>query len=208
MKKILTVILVIALTGVLFTGPARSEEGKNHLTAFLLSFAVPGLGQWYAGSPGSARLFIASELIALSGFYVTRVIKHSYGNDYLMYAANHAGVNPSGYGTDYLGALGAYDTSFDYNQAQEQKPGSPAVYTGPQEWDWDSYESRDRFKELRERELDYDNYATYCVTGIILNHFFAGLNASNLVRRSSGSDGRISARPDPEGIRMNYSWRF
>ena len=63
------------------------------------------------------------------------------------------------------------------------------MYTGSQSWNWDSVESRLRFRNLRERELDYENNIKYCIAGIVLNHFIAGLHASKF---SNVSTNRIS----------------
>ncbi len=209
MDRFLSRAAACALLLALMSQSAFCDGGKNRMTAFLLSFAAPGLGQWYAGSPGSAKLFIASEFMTLGGYFFSSGIGSSYGNDYLRFAAVHAGVNPAGYGSEYLAVLGAYDSSFDYARAQEQKTASPVSYDGAQAWKWDSYENRDRFKQIRESELDYDNYAKYCVAGLILNHFLAGLHASQLVHRQQADGGNsINIYPAPAGIHANYYWRF
>lgn len=104
--------------------------------------------------------------------------------------------------------LGAYDSSFDHARAQEQKSATPVKYDGPQAWNWDSYDNRDHFKQLRERELDYENYMKFFVAGVILNHFLAGMNASKLVRQSTMSTAAVSVRPTIAGLHANYSWRF
>ena len=202
----MTIVLAILLS--LVSRDVSAETGRNRMTAFLLSCAVPGLGQWYAGSPGSARMFIASELMTLGGFVYTTRISDSYGNDYLRFASVHAGVNPGGYGPEYLAVLGAYDSSFDHARAQEQKSASPVTYEGPMAWNWDSYENRDRFKQIREFELNYENYAKYCVAGLILNHLLAGLHASQLVNRLSNDSGGVSIHPSAASLRAQYSWRF
>lgn len=178
------------------------------MTAFLLSFAVPGLGHWYAGAPGAAKLYITSELLVWGGYFFSSSLKSASRDDYLRYATIHAGVNPAGQGSSYLGALSAYDSSFDYNRAQDQGSKYPEYYDGPQAWDWDSYDNRDRFKQLREKELDYENYAKYCVAGMFLNHFLAGLNASKLVRESAPAGSAVRVHPTHDGIAANYSWRF
>ncbi len=208
MNRFISRVFVIAFSVFLLTQNTWAGEGKNRKTAFFLSLAVPGLGQWYAGSPGSARLFIASELMTLGGFFYTTRLKQSYGDDYLRFASVHAGVNPSGYGSEYLALLGAYDSSFDQARAQEQKSDSPVPYEGPQAWNWDSYRNRDHFKQIRESELNFENYAKYCIAGLILNHLLAGMNASQVAGRQSPVIGGASVHPTITGLQANYSWRF
>ena len=185
-----------------------SEERKDYVKAFLLSFALPGLGQYYGNSPGNAKLFIASELALWGCYYYTLSIKGDYRDDYLSYAALHAGVNPSGHGTSYLNAVGGFKSSFDYNNYQLQTSDNPVVYSGNLVWNWDAEENRSRFKYLRERELDYENYAKYCVAGIILNHFLSGLHAAKLIQRSSEPNGAVMVNTLRDGLTAHYSWSF
>ena len=185
-----------------------SDEPKNHIKAFLLSFALPGLGQYYAESPGNAKIFIAAELAIWGGYYYNTLIKKSYRQDFLSQAALHAGVNPSGFGASYLNALGSFDSSFEYNQYQLQIDKNPELYTGSLMWEWDSGKDRSYFKKLRERELDYKNYARYCTAGIILNHFLSGLNAAKLVRTGYNKRTVLTVNILDEGLLANYSWSF
>ena len=191
-----------------FTDMASSDERKDHIKAFLLSFALPGLGQYYAESPGNAKIFIATELAIWGGYYYNTFIKKSYRQDYLSQAALHAGVNPSDFGASYLNALGSFDSSFDYNQYQFQIDNNPELYTGSLVWKWDSGRERSYFKKLRERELDYKNYARYCIAGIILNHFLSGLNAAKLIRAGNNENSVLTVDILEEGLTARYSWSF
>jgi len=208
MKKstLMTAMLCFLLTVHIHT--ARSEERINHVRAFLLSLALPGLGQYYVGSPGSAKIFIASELALWSGYYYTIRIEDSYRHDYIMHAANHAGVNSTNLGASYLNALGSFDSSFEYNHYQYQTRDNPTLYTGDLAWEWDDGRERSRFKKLRERELDYENYSKYCVAGVILNHFLSGLNASQIAKKARDNVSGISVHALEKGLAARCSWSF
>jgi len=207
-KKTLTAYLIAASVLLSFPEGIRCEPERDHMTAFFLSLAVPGLGQWYAGSPGSGKMFIAAEVMIWGGVFYTSLLKNSYASDYLRFASVNAHVNPEGYGTTFLSALGAYDSSYEYNRAQEQGTSNPVTYEGAQSWKWDSYEDRDRFKQLREHELDFENYGKYCIAGIVLNHFLAGINASKLVRQTTLKTAQTAVIPTPDGLSAYYTWRF
>ena len=162
MKKyiIIAVCISVTLMGVSIDNCKAAE--KDHVKAFLLSFAVPGLGQYYAGSAGSAKVFIASELVMWGAYFFNTTLKNSYHNDYIFHASLHAGVKPSGLGDPaYLNAIGFYQSSFEYNQYQKQVEYDPVLYIGDKMWDWDENANRLRYKNLRERELDYKNYIKY-----------------------------------------------
>ena len=180
---IYTVTLIFLVFSGSFSG--RCERDVDTFKAFLLSFAVPGLGQYYAGSTGYAKLFIASELAIWTGYYYNGMMKDARGQDYYSYAALHAGVNPSGFGTSYLNVIGAFKSSFEHNAYKQQTTANPVLYSGNQSWNWDSEESRLRYRSLRERELDYENNLKYCIAGVVLNHFIAGLHASKLTNSKS-----------------------
>ncbi len=185
-----------------------SANDKSHVRAFFLSFALPGLGQYYAGSSGSAKMFISTEIIMLGALFYTTSMKESSQNDYISKASLHSGVNPKGFGTSYLNALGSFGSSFEYNQYQKQISYDPVLYTGDKMWNWDENKNRLRFKNLRERELDYKNYIKYCTAGIILNHFLAGLNASKIVQNTNNTHTALNVNVIDRGLSVNYLRSF
>ena len=190
MKNVLKSGLFVALiVCLLISGSfqAQCQQKNDSFKLFLLSFAIPGLGQYYNGSLGYAKLFLATELVLWGGYYYNNVMKDASGEDYYTYAALYAGVNPEGYGTSYINAIGAYNSSFDYNATKLQSSANPVLYYGSKSWNWESEEYRLRFRNLRERELDYENNIKYCIAGIVCNHLIAGLQASK--SGNVGSDG-------------------
>ncbi len=206
--KIVTFVLLCFLI-VFFCVPAvHAESAKDHMKAFFLSFAVPGLGEYYAGSPGSARMFIAAELAIWGGYYYNVLLKENSRDDYLQYASLHAGANPSIGGASYINAMVSFNSSFDYNQHQLQVSSNPVQYDGQYVWNWGSPQHRRHFKKLREQELDYENYTKYCVAGAILNHFLSGLHASRLVRMQQESNKSVTIHVIDSGLAALYSWSY
>ena len=208
MKK--TTACLILILAFIFTNinQARSDEKKDHFKAFLMSLVIPGSGQFYAGSPGYAKIFIASELAILGSYYYNTIMKDASRQDYLSQAALYAGVNPSGLGSRYLNAIGAYNSSYDYNKSRLQINVYHVLYTQKMAWEWDIEEHRLRFRNFRERELDYKNNVKYCIAGIVLNHFLSALNASKLVQNENRSSPAVTLNVLNEGMAVNYSRRF
>ncbi|MCE5249495.1 ERO1 family protein [bacterium] len=180
----------------------------TNMKAFLMSFAVPGLAQYYQGSGGYAKLFFTTELAIWSGYYYNHMMKNARAQDYYAYAVLHAGVNPSGAGTSYLNAIGAYNSSFDYNGYMHQRSTEPVLYSGSKAWNWDAEENRLRFRNLRERELDYENNLKYCIAGAVLNHFISGLHASKLNQKSASHAQVITVNVLDGGLGATYIRSF
>ena len=207
-SKLFTATLIAMLMLTCMTPSLRAEGGKDHMKAFLLSLAVPGLGEYYAGSPGSARLFIGAELAIWGGYYYNTVLMKRSRDDYLNYAGNHAGVNPEGAGSSYLNAMVSFNSSFDYNQYQQQVSGNPTIYDAQYAWNWETPQHRRHFKKLREQELDHENFVKYCIAGLICNHFLSGLHASRLVRTQHESNAAVTVNVLDSGLAAQYSWSF
>ena len=209
-KSYKTVVISLLITAVILTIPCRlsAAEKKEPMKAFLMSLLVPGLGQYYAGSPGYAKVFIAAELAIWGGYFYNTTIKDVSRQDYNSQAALHAGVNPKKFGTSYLNAIGSYNSSYDYNVRQIQSQFNPALYNGDKAWEWDTVESRLRFRNLRERELDYENNVKFCIAGIVLNHFLSALNAQNLVQKQNTANASITINVLDGGLGATFSRRF
>ena len=204
MKRTVTIFILAAsflLMGNIRQGYAGNTPDQKK--AFLMSLAIPGLGQYYAGSPGYAKMFFAAEIAIWGMYYYDTTMKSSTRDNYLTFAAMHAGVNPDGRGETYLNAVGGFSSSFDYNNWQLTKE-SPIQYTGSNGWNWDSEADRGRFKQLRVRELDYENAVKYCVAGLVLNHLLSALHASKMVHQP-GTSSSVSVIPMREGLSALYS---
>lgn len=209
MKRIITILLLAGLAGGSVPARATAAEGpKDTMTAFLLSFIVPGLGQYYAGSFGAGKRYIAAELAIWGGYYYNISMKAGRRQDYVTQAALHAGATLSDAPASYINAVGAYASSFDYNHRMLQREYNPVQYEGDLAWNWDDPAERARFKKLRESELNYKNYAKYCIAGVILNHFLAGLNATHIARSMNEQSSLTVDVLNGGGLGATFTRRF
>jgi len=204
-----TVCFILILVMLLSSGNnVLADQKRDHVKAFFMSLFIPGFGQYYAGTPRYAKVFIAVELAIWGCYYYNTAMKHDSRQDYFSQAALYAGVNPSGFGAPYLNAIGAYNSSYDYNIKRLQSSSNPVLYSGEQTWEWDTEGHRIQFRNLRERELDYENNLKYCIAGIVLNHFLSALNASKLVQKQNRYDSAVTLNVLNEGIIATYSRSF
>jgi len=207
-KKILSYTTLIIILLVANTHNLDAEGQKNPFNAFIMSFIIPGLGQYYAESPGWCKFFISTELAIWSGYYYNTLMMEARRQDYFSQAALHAGVNPSGFGASYLNAVGSFNSSYEYNLRQFQSVSNPKLYTGKQSWNWDNETERQRFKNLVKRKLDYKNNMKLCISGIILNHFLAGLNASKLAKEKNRVQATLRVNVVNNGLIATYTRSF
>lgn len=186
----------------------QAIEKNDRMTAFVMSFILPGLGQYYAGAPGYGKAFIASELALWGGYFYNTSMKIASRKDYYSQAALHAGVNPSGKGIRYLNAVGAFNSSFEYNGRQMQISPNPVLYEGLGSWEWDIESNRLKFRNLRERELEYENNVKFFMAGIVLNHFLSALNASRIVQNNSLETASLVVFPLDGGLGATFIRRY
>ena len=208
MKKSFIWALIFLAMLVLNGNKARAEEKKDRFKASLLSLVIPGLGQYYVGSSAYAKIFITIELALWSSYYYNSTMMDASRQDYFSQASLHAGVNPSGFGTSYLNAVGAYNSSYDHNMRKMQLSVNPVLYSGNQSWTWDKEANRLRFRNLRERELDYENNIKFCIAGMVLNHFVSALHASKLVQQKDKSYSMVRINVIHRGIATTYIRSF
>jgi hypothetical protein len=205
------VLVLIPWMCMITSGPgAGAGTHPSKVKAFFLSLAVPGAGEYYAGSRTAAKVFFGTECglwAAYGGF-------HAYGtsweHDYRLYAAAHAGVeDPSGKGHDYYSNIENYMSLVDYNDAKLRQRDLRALYPegGKYGWNWDRDESRRRFERMRIRSDRAFRNSTFVIGGIALNHLISGIDAIRVTRRKSLSGGvgvKVGVTGFPEGGGMVF----
>jgi hypothetical protein len=210
-KKIVFILIIFALMGQ--QGQAqgfRSElmgqrgstaiEGKSpsQAKAFLLSFALPGAGEYYAGSKTMAAVFASTELALWGTFASFRIYGNWKRTDYRLYAVAHAGVNLNGKDDDYFVHIEDYMTLVAYNDAKLQQRNLGAMYPETEYWDWswDSEASRKAYEQMRVSSDQAFNRSLIVVAGVVLNHIASGIDAVRLARKG--------ARPDENRTRIGF----
>jgi len=187
---------------------ALTQEKNGKTKAFLMSLAVPGLGQYYSGAKGYATFFLGIEIAVWGAYYYNDAMMKNSRDDYIAQAILHAGVNPSKYGSTFMNAVGTYDNAFEYNQHQLQYNTNPIIYSGEKTWSWDDKTSRYRFLNLREDELDYENNKKFFIAGVLANHFISALNASKIYDNKSKNLSIFSFSPTRDGLIATYTRSF
>jgi hypothetical protein len=194
-------------------GSSRSggSDRKNPMIAMLLSSAIPGLGEIYAGQTGRGRWFMASEAAIWAGYGAFQLQHGMRTDDYEEFAQIFADA-PSGANDGYLGDMGDYIRSEgdnSYNEAVRREARSlfpndldaqhayleENGYFGDLAWDWGSRERFLEYRELRRAASRSERNAFYMTGLALLNRVFSAIDGAWMARRhNAGLTGRPGAR--------------
>ena len=124
---------------------------KSVASALVLSLAVPGLGERYAGKSRLSKYLIATET-AWWGLYIWHNVYSGWmKDDYITFAAAHAGIESAGKNKKYYVNIGNFSDIYGYNDKKMLDRDDDLVYKNIPEnyWRWDSDDNKERFKELK-----------------------------------------------------------
>ena len=176
---------------------ARSRgDGRSSGMAALLSLAVPGAGQAYAGRGTSARFFLFTEGALWVGQIGFRLLAGARDKSFKGFSAAHAGVRVENKGERYFDEVASYTSIYIRNSVARFLDGPDADQlseTPENVWEWDSEASRIRFQKLRSASTSARRNALLFVGGLVLNRFIGAIHAASAAR--SGS-----APPDASGV--------
>jgi hypothetical protein len=163
----------------------ESTPGKGK--AFFLSFVLPGAGEYYAGSKKWATVFAVSELTLWTTFTAFRIYGNGKRDDSRIFAAAHAGVNPSGKNDQYFIDIENFMSIVDYNDFKLQRRDLAALYPedATYSWQWDSESSRAKYENLRVAKDRAYSRSMIVIAAVVLNHLVSGVDAIRVANQKS-----------------------
>jgi hypothetical protein len=181
----------------------KVEGAKSKWKALGLSIILPGAGQYYTESRGKMIFFGGAEALIWSNFVGFRLYGKWKKEDYISWAAMHAGVDVNGKPDSYFETLTYYDNIDIYNQLEllyerseaELYPDTPEFY-----WNWDSDENRVHFRKLRNDSKNAYRRSLLFLGAALVNRVLSGIDAF----RSAGSYNRRKEFSD-NGWRLYYA---
>jgi hypothetical protein len=189
--------------------------------AILLTMLVPGAGHFYLNQKGRGEVFMGAEAFAWAGFAAFRIYGNWRKDDYIRYAVDHAGIDPSGKDDDFYGRLSFYDSREDYNTAGRlYNPGDPYYPDVPAYyWQWDSDVSREYYRDIRNSSQSSYRKATFMIGVAVANRIIAAIDvfrlAGKLNRQTQyGDTGKYKLHVDSDlfgrnpGVKLTLSRRF
>ena len=170
-----------------FPGSENKIEGaKSKWKALGMSLVLPGAGQYYTESRGKMFFFGGAEALIWSNFIGFRLYGKWKKEDYISWAALHAGVDVNGKPDSYFETLTYYDNIDIYNQLErlyerseaQTYPDTPEYY-----WNWDSDANRFHYRNLRNDSKDAYRKSLLFLGAALVNRVLSGIDAY----RSAGS---------------------
>ncbi len=202
---------------------AGGREEKNPLVAMLMSFAVPGWGEFYTGYNGRGRAFMAAEGAIWVGYASYRIQENMRVDDYEEYVSVFLGVDQGAdhtyYGdiADYMRSEGMDSFNEDIrSEARSLFPDDLDAqenyylehgYFGRDNWDWGTRARLEEYRNLR-HEASVSSRNAFYLTGLaVLNRALSGIDSAWMARRhNAGQSGAPAARlsvapvPDENGL--------
>jgi len=173
-----------------FQMPGEFEEKrkgfKSVTKAALLSLFFPGAGEIYGESKTKGKIFLFSEASLWAGFLGFRTYGSWLKKDYRIYAAEHARVNLEGKPDDFFDQLAFYDSRDQYNQfapLYHRTDVQPYPEDEFWNWEWDSRESREHYRRLKNRSKNASRKALYLVGLSMVNRIVSVVDAVKTVRK-------------------------
>ena len=157
--------------------------------ALLLSAAIPGAGEYYAGHPYRALAFGTVEAgiwISYATFKVQEDLRHDSAIDY---AVAVAGAVPNG-DDDYYSAIGQFQRSngpgqwneFVRRRARDSGEVVGVEYTGDAGWAWPSEDQFVRYRDIRKSALSAEDNATNMLAVAIVNRIASMVDVFQAMR--------------------------
>ncbi len=202
-----------------YTFQDESPEAKSVFKAVVLSLLLPGMGELYAGGFASGKYFLFAE----SGLWLTFTSFEVYGrwvqNDARKFAGSHASVQTDGKDDLFFINIANFNNVYDYNEKKLRDRDLASLYdpNGPFFWQWDTEQSRTRFRDLRVKSDNILNNVRFVAAAIVVNHVASAINAARLaIGWNKGTSslewdvvpGGVGASPDPSGLVLTIRKSF
>ncbi|HPB18324.1 MAG TPA: hypothetical protein PLL35_00580 [Candidatus Cloacimonas sp.] len=215
MKRLSIILVAIFLFPMLWS--------QSRAVTTLKSLAVPGWSQISSGKDYGYAMLTAEVLVIGSIYYCNSESKVLKQESY-EYAVKFAHLNPNGYSDDFYKQLARYESSgFDaggYNNwvrqtAIELYPDNPELqqqyieenaYGADKYWYWDSSNHRSEYNKIRNRSMDYDNYALVAGGVLILNHLVSTIDALRITAPNKKAGVAFNFLNKTPILQINYHW--
>ncbi len=181
---------------------AASAEPKSPRKAAFLSILLPGAGELYAGGPRSGRFFLFTEGLLWTGLAAFKALNATREGTFRSYAAAHAGAPVEGKPNSYYDELVNFSSIYARNARARYLEGEDARIrpeTPDNIWEWDSEESRAKFRTLRSKATWARTRGLLFAGALVFNRFASAINAAHIASKTMPPNVQLEALPQPNG---------
>ena len=183
---------------------------KSPALAAFASFAIPGLGEMYAGKYDVGKYSTIAEVSLWAIYTGIEMYSNQVRNDAISYASVYSGADVLGKPSQFFVDIGNFLNTEDYNIKKIHDGTYGLIYSGASyQWQWQSDADRAKFKNMRVKADAYLNYGRYTLAVIFLNHLVSAIDAARLVDNLNASaESSLGNAPGTEGVYLKLAASF
>jgi len=183
--------LIIFLIGICNPASAQIETDfniENELLpepsgAFWRSIILPGWGHRYVDKNSWKRgqWHLGSEIVLVLTYVGLRVRANNIEDEVFTFARNFSGTDIKGRERLFVLAVSEFDDLQSYNDFQARSRQFDDIFPNTPEfqWDWQSTELRQDFRDLRDKEDRIENQLPAVIGLMLVNRVVSAISASN-----------------------------
>ncbi len=207
------ILLFIFSVGLL---QAQQKEDKvytikeTRLTV-MKSLLLPGWGEHSLGYNNRGYLFNSTELASWLAFAAFKLYENQTRDDMKAFAADHAGINPSGKDNQYFTDIGNYMDIHEYNDQKRRYRQIDRIYTEDEKyWAWDAEKNKDKFDEMRINSRLAERNASLVISALVLNRLISVIDIATITKNKVENPylDDIDATVEPGNNQMTMSLNF
>ena len=175
------IVTALVLTQVLYAqqlGPAEDQQ-KPLISPALKSLVLPGWGEYSLDNQIRGRIFVLSETVLLLSILGSYSVAQREETEYKAYAAEHAGIDPTGKDRQFWVDIGNYSSIFAFNEEHLRWRDFNSLYEDNDTWAWiwNSGNNRERFENIRIASDSWKKRGSFLIGGVVLNHIVSAIDA-------------------------------
>ena len=170
----------------------KHSSEKSVFKAAAYSLLLPGLGEYYVGNRAKANYFFGVEAMTWVTFISLRIYGGWKEDDYIRFAAEHAGAQLENKDDEFRNLLSQYEDIDQYNTlGRALEPSSPYYEDNAENhWMWQSTDDRVAYRILRESSRDAYKRADWVVLTSLLTRVVSVIDAVRDAKRYQSLEAR------------------
>ncbi len=166
----------------------RATGKKSIGKAILYSALVPGLGEYYVGNKGKAKIFFAAEALTWISFISFKTYGNWKEDDFIRFASERAGAQLDGKDDEFLDLVGFYVDIDQYNSlGRVSDPDRPYLEDTPENhWRWQTNVDREAYRDIKNSSREAFRRADFMIGAAVFNRIVSIIDAVRDAKRSQG----------------------